>query len=163
DIMSRVQPPLVASNANDERGLLGIAFHPGFNDPTSVGFHTLYTYNSELIPTGTNPTYVAPNGAVQNYKNVINEWKISAADPNPTSANGQYRIPVSNPFQAAGQAPEIYAYGLRNPYRFSFDTANGQLIVADVGQNTIEEIDRVTLGGNFGWAQKEGDFLFNRT
>ena len=59
--------------------------------------------------------------------------------------------------------PEIYAYGFRNPYRFAFDTANGDLIMADVGQNNIEEINRVTLGGNYGWAVKEGTFLFNRT
>ncbi len=58
---------------------------------------------------------------------------------------------------------EIYAYGVRNPYRFCFDRLSGDLILADVGQNNIEEIDRVTLGGNFGWAIKEGDFLFNRT
>src|SRR5207237_5812379 len=60
------------------------------------------------------------------------------------------------------QVPEVFAYGFRNPYRFAFDRANGQLIVADVGQNTIEEVDRVTMGGNYGWAMKEGDFLFNR-
>ena len=82
DIQSRVSPPLNPANANDERGFLGLAFHPGFNDPASPGFHTLYTYNSEPIPVGTSPTYVAPNGAVQNYKNVISEWKISAADAN---------------------------------------------------------------------------------
>ena len=58
--------------------------------------------------------------------------------------------------------PEIYAYGLRNPYRFAFDKLNGQLIAADVGQNNVEEIDRIVLGGNYGWAVKEGDFLFNR-
>jgi hypothetical protein len=52
--------------------------------------------------------------------------------------------------------------GFRNPYRFAFDRANGQLIEADVGQNTIEEINRITIGGNYGWAVKEGDFLFNR-
>jgi len=246
DIQSRVAPPLVPGSANDERGLLGIAFHPGFNDAASPGFHTLYTYNSEPIPAGTNPTFIAPNNATQNYKNVINEYKMSLTDPNvidpstrrevvsfgknagnhnggtitfgpdgymylgtgdggnandagashiepggnaqnlttalgkmlridplnpslnptsadPISGNLQYRIPATNPFQAAGQVHEVYAYGFRNPYRFSFDKLNGQLIVADVGQNTVEEIDRVTLGGNYGWAMKEGDFLFNRT
>jgi len=117
------------------------------------------------------PSHVEPGGNAQNLTVALGKMLridptnplLTPASPNPTSANGQYRIPVSNPFKAAGQVPEIYAYGFRNPYRFSFDTANGQLIVADVGQNTIEEIDRVTLGGNFGWAQKEGDFLFNRT
>jgi glucose/arabinose dehydrogenase len=246
DLQSRVQPPLVATSANDERGLLGLAFHPGFSDPLSPGFRTLYTYNSELIPAGTTPTYPVPTTATNNYKNVVNEWKISTANanavdpdsrrevlsfgknagnhnggtiafgpdgylylglgdggnandvgpshiepggnaqnlstplgkmlrfdplnpaltpasPDPVSANGQYRIPTTNPFQGPGQVPEIYAYGLRNPYRFSFDRANGDLIQADVGQNTIEEIDRIVLGGNYGWAIKEGDFLFNRT
>jgi glucose/arabinose dehydrogenase len=50
--------------------------------PGSPGFHTLYTYDSELIPAATSPTYIAPNGAAQNYKNVINEFKLSLSDPN---------------------------------------------------------------------------------
>ena len=246
DLQSRVQPPLVASNPNDERGFLGLAFHPGFNNPTSPGYQTLYTYNSELIPTNTLPTYPVPTTASNLYMNVINEWKISSTnvnvvdpssrraiisfgknaqnhnggtctfgpdgymylalgdggnandvgnshivpggnaqnlitplgkmlrfDPlnpalNPTSAdpispNGQYRIPTTNPFQGPNQVPEIYAYGLRNPYRFCFDPVTGDLIEADVGQNNIEEINRIVLGGNYGWAVKEGDFLFNMT
>ena len=247
DIQSRVQPPLNAGNANDERGFLGLAFHPGFNNVNSPGFRTLYTYTSEPIPVGTSPTYPAPAGATQNYRNLISEWKMSAIDPNavdptsrreiisfgknagnhnggtitfgrdgylylatgdggnandvgashlepggnaqnlttplgkmlridplnpavnfasrdPVSANGQYRIPTDNPFQAPGQVPETYAYGLRNPYRFAFDRGgNGDLILADVGQNNIEEIDRIVRGGNYGWAVKEGTFQFNRS
>ena len=89
----------------------------------------------------------------------LSPWTV----PIRSVANGQYRIPTSNPFQDPGQAPEIYAYGLRNPYRFAFDTANGELILADVGQNNIEEIDRIVMGGNYGWAIKEGTFIFNRT
>jgi hypothetical protein len=58
---------------------------------------------------------------------------------------------------------EIYAYGFRNPYRFSFDKGGTHdQIIADVGQNNVEEIDKGVKGGNFGWAQKEGDFLFDR-
>src|SRR5262249_44126129 len=76
NIQSRVAPPLVPANANDERGFLGLAFAPGFNDPNSVGFRTLYTYNSQAIPTGSSPTYPAPNGASQAYKNAINEGKM---------------------------------------------------------------------------------------
>jgi hypothetical protein len=87
---------------------------------------------------------------------------LTGADRGAASSNGQYRIPTANPFKAAGQAPEIYALGLRNPYRFSFDRQNGDLILADVGQNNIEEINRITLGGNYGWAVKEGTFLFDR-
>jgi hypothetical protein len=87
---------------------------------------------------------------------------LTPTSADPISPNGQYRIPATNPFQGAGQVPEIYCYGLRNPYRFSFDT-DGSPIVADVGQNNVEEIDRLVLGGNFGWPVKEGEFLFNRT
>src|SRR5581483_9326593 len=78
DIQSRVQPPLIATNANDERGFLGLAFHPGYTNPASPGFRTLYTYNSEQ----TNGTlvYPAPSGAVNNYRNVVNEWKISTTN-----------------------------------------------------------------------------------
>jgi glucose/arabinose dehydrogenase len=244
DMQSRVSPPFNPGTANDERGFLGLAFHPGFGDSNSPGFRTLYTYSSE--PLG-NPTYPAPAGAVQNYQNVITEWKMSASDPNvvdpvtrreiisfgknagnhnggtvafgpdgylyfaagdggnandvgpshiepggnaqnlstpmgkmlrldplsPTltmgssdaiSANGQYRIPATNPFQGPGEVPEIYALGLRNPYRFAFDRGGtNDLILADVGQNNIEEINRIELGGNYGWPIKEGTFIFNRT
>jgi len=54
---------------------------------------------------------------------------------------------------------EIFAYGLRNPYAFSFDKLTNQLYVGDVGQNTIEKIDLVTRGGNYGWRYKEGSLL----
>ncbi len=247
DIQSRVAPPLVPGNPTDERGFLGLAFHPGFNDPVSPGYRTLYTYSSQPVPVGSTPTYPTPNGATTNYENVISEWKMSASDPNvvdptsrrelisfgknagnhnggtiafgpdgylylgtgdggnandtgashvpggnaqnlgialgkmlridpllptltagtstdPASPNGQYRIPTSNPFQGAGQVREIFAYGFRNPYRFAFDSRPGgtnDLIVADVGQNNIEEIDRVTIGKNYGWNIKEGTFPFN--
>jgi glucose/arabinose dehydrogenase len=244
NIQTLVVPPLVPTSANDERGLLGLAFSPGFSDSSSTGYHTLYTYNSQAGTAGA--TFAIATTAAQTYKNVINEWKVSSIDPfvidpasrrevlslaknasnhnggtiafgpdgylylgtgdggnandvgpshvvpggnaqnlgvalgkmlridptlpslnlgssDPVSGNGQYRVPASNPFHGAGQLPEIYAYGLRNPYRFAFDPVNGQLIVADVGQNTVEEIDRLVSGGNYGWPIKEGDFPFDRT
>jgi glucose/arabinose dehydrogenase len=244
NITNRVQPPMVPSNPNEERGLLGLAFHPGYNNPASPGYRTLYTYNSE--PTNGTLVYPCPSNALNNYRNVLNEWKITATnasviDPSsrrevisfgknasnhnggtctfgpdgylylalgdggnandvgpshifpggnaqnlstplgkmlridplnpalttgsadPASGNGQYRIPATNPYQGAGQVPEIYAYGFRNPYRFAFDGVTGDLIEADVGQNNVEEINRVVMGGNYGWAIKEGDFLFNMT
>jgi glucose/arabinose dehydrogenase len=245
DMSSRVSPPFNPANANDERGFLGLAFHPGFGDSNSPGFRTLYTYSTE--PFGGSPTYPAPAGATQNFQMVVNEWKMSAGDPNVVdpssrreiftlgknannhnggtlafgpdgymylaigdggnandvgpshiepggnaqnlstpngkmlrfdpldpaltmgspdaiSANGQYRIPTTNPFQGPGEVPEIYALGLRNPYRFAFDRGGtNDLILADVGQNNIEEINRIELGGNYGWPIKEGTFIFNRT
>jgi glucose/arabinose dehydrogenase len=117
-------------------------------------------------------SHIEPGGNAQNMTTPLG--KMIRIDPlNPattpgtpgdtTSGNGQYRIPGTNPFKA-GQVPEIFATGFRNPYRFAFDRGgNHDLIVADVGQNNVEEIDRVTIGGNYGWAVKEGDFLFDRT
>jgi glucose/arabinose dehydrogenase len=78
------------------------------------------------------------------------------------SANGQYGIPPGNPFVGrSGAAPEVWALGFRNPFRFSFDRATGRLVVADVGQNDIEEVDVVHRGANYGWRVKEGTFLFD--
>ena len=78
------------------------------------------------------------------------------------STNGQYGIPGDNPFVSDPAAlNEIFAYGFRNPFRFSFDTETGELYAGDVGQNDIEEVDIVAAGGNYGWNLKEGSFCFN--
>ena len=73
-----------------------------------------------------------------------------------------YAIPAGNPFfDAVGARPEIWAYGLRNPWRFSFDRTNGDLFIGDVGQNEVEEVDfqpASSAGGeNYGWSCMEGD------
>ena len=77
------------------------------------------------------------------------------------SVNGQYGIPADNPFVGVPGIDEIYAYGLRNPYSFSFDKWDGSLYLGDVGQNNVEEIDIITKGGNYGWSVKEGTFYFD--
>jgi glucose/arabinose dehydrogenase len=85
---------------------------------------------------------------------------------------GGYSVPADNPFRGrAGVRPEIFAYGLRNPYRFSFDRAGGDITVGDVGEAEIEEIDFVPNGGgagdaprggyNFGWSTFEGRNPYN--
>ncbi len=92
DIRSLVAPPLNPSNANDERGFLGLAFHPGFNTQGSAGYGTLYTYHSELIPAGSAPTYAAPNNAAQGFKNVVAEWKMSNSVPGQVDPNSRREI-----------------------------------------------------------------------
>ena len=86
---------------------------------------------------------------------------LTASSNDLISGNEEYRIPIDNPFVATEGIDEIYAYGFRNPFYFSFDTVTGRLIVGDVGQDNIEEVDIVTKGGNYGWNLKEGKFRFN--
>jgi len=215
----------------DERGFLGVAFHPRF---ATNGL--LYTYTSE--PVSAPPTFATtlPAGVAPDHQNVVAEWRVknpskprSAVDPNSrrellrvdwpqfnhdggdlafgpdgmlyismgdggnaddqgvghleggnaqrldnplgkihridvnghNSANGQYGIPADNPFVGmSGAVKEIFAFGFRNPFRFSFDRATGALYVGDVGQNDIEEVDVVVKGGNYGWRRKEGTLFF---
>ena len=90
--------------------------------------------------------------------------KILRIDPLGTnSANGKYGIPAANPFVSDGNAAtlgEIYAYGVRNPQRFTWDPRNGNMFLADIGQNIVEEISLVTAGANLGWNAWEGSFKF---
>lgn len=87
--------------------------------------------------------------------------KMMRIDVNSAGATTQYAIPADNPFAGGGGLPEIYAIGFRNPWRFSFDRSSGRLFVADVGQDSFEEIDIVTKGGNYGWNTMEGGHCFN--
>jgi hypothetical protein len=90
--------------------------------------------------------------------------KLLRIDPlGRNSANGKYGVPATNPF-AGDNDPntlgEIYAYGLRNPQRYSWDPKNGNLFLADIGQNIDEEIDLVTPGANLGWNVWEGSYRY---
>jgi glucose/arabinose dehydrogenase len=99
-----------------------------------------------------------PGNRAQDRSNLLG--KILRIDVDRTSRGSSYGIPTDNPFNAPGERPEIFALGLRNPWRFSFDRASGDLWVADVGQNGWEEIDRLKKGGNYGWNVVEGEACF---
>jgi glucose/arabinose dehydrogenase len=228
-----VSSSLVALSASyDERGLLGMAFDPGFADPTSPGYRRIFTYTSE--PVSGTADLSSPSITAINHQSVVSSWRVDPANSNridpatrqivlridqpqsnhnggmlafgpdnllyiglgdgggqndsnanghtaglgngqdnnvalgkilridvngTNSVNGKYGIPSSNPFATSGGLKEIFASGFRNPYRFSFD--GSRLLVGDVGQNNIEEVDEVTVGGNYGWRYKEGTFKFD--
>jgi len=254
DVVAQLTPafggaPQGLNPSYDERGLLGLAFHPGFDDHNSPGFRTLYTLHN--VPVGRIadfPQPVVPPVAMPNCQEVVAEWQVSREDPDqvdfasyrevlrfdrpefnhnggtiafgpdgllyaafgdggnandvgaghlPVTGNAQVlstilgkmirinpldprlttnhdgrdqrttgstSIPRSNPFFTRfGAVREIYAYGFRNPFRFRFDAEGGRLILADVGQNSIEEVDIITEGGDYGWNIQEGTFLFMAT
>lgn len=194
----------IVSNTGNERGLLGLAFHPNFEnnrrffvyytrqtdgaieiaeyaqnaanpniaDPTAVRIiitipHAdALNHNGGTIAFGPDGyLYAAPGdggtgndpaGNAQNLNVLLG--KMLRIDIDNMSPPLNYSIPPTNPF--AGATPgldEIYAYGLRNPYRFSFDReGTNQLWLGDVGQGAIEEVDIIVSGSNYGWRVYEG-------
>lgn len=136
-IISIVQP---AGLSNHKAGWIG--FRPGDG-------------NNLYIATGDGGSANDPNGNAQNLAS--NLGKMLRITP---QANGGYTVPANNPFVGAVGNDEIWAYGLRNPYRNSFDRASGDFWIADVGQGLREELDfeaAGTAGGrNYGWRAREG-------
>jgi glucose/arabinose dehydrogenase len=235
-----ISSKLVGLNPSyDERGLLGIAFHPDYKNnrkfylfytaPPPPGGPTEQTGNTGLPMTWNNTTRISefmasssnPNQADMGSEKVILEephpqanhnggtiafgadgylyisigdggnkndigpghvedWYATNAggngqdieanllgnilriDVNSASGSKNYSIPPKNPFVGKRGLDEIYAYGFRNPYRFSFDMSGSrQLFVGDAGQSLYEEVSVVTKGGNYGWNVKEGTHCFN--
>ncbi|MBK5111271.1 MAG: PQQ-dependent sugar dehydrogenase, partial [Thermoleophilia bacterium] len=106
-----------------------------------------------------------PYGNAQNLNSLLG--KMIRIDPQPESG-GAYGIPADNPFVAAFGEDEIWSYGLRNPWRFSFDRLTGDLVIGDVGYLTWEEVNFAAApdpgkGANFGWNCREGTHLFSAT
>lgn len=99
------------------------------------------------------------HGAIGNAQNLLNLLgSILRIDVDTTVG---YRIPRDNPFVGTRARPEIWAYGLRNPWRFSFDSKTGELFCGDVGQNEFEEVNIIKKGRNYGWRIMEGFACFN--
>jgi len=106
------------------------------------------------------------HGPIGNAQNIdVPLGKILRLDvDSPAQPPLAYAIPADNPFVGRDGLDEIYAYGLRNPFRFAFDDApggDGALWLADVGQNLFEEIDMVAKGGNYGWVIREASHCFD--
>mgnify|MGYP002777267354 CR=1 FL=1 len=194
----------------DERGLLGLAFHPNYK--TNGRFFVYYSSNlpadgadhiavlSEFKVDKSNPNKALPEETVI-LKVPQPEWNHnggqllfdatgkllvglgdggSGGDPHGKIGNGQdlntilgkiiridvdgkapYAIPADNPFTGQNAKPEIYAYGLRNPWRFSIDKTTNRLFCGDVGQNKYEEVNIIEKGKNYGWRIMEGLHCFN--
>ncbi len=93
--------------------------------------------------------------------------KVLRIDPANPSDGRPYGIPADNPFASGGGAPEVVVTGLRNPWRMRFDQGTGDLWIADVGQDELEEIDRIPaasiLGANLGWSRFEGSATYDES
>lgn len=111
------------------------------------------------ISTGDGGSGGDPQQNGQNKNNLLG--KILRIDVDSSSAEKNYGIPGDNPFASGDGSPEIWAYGLRNPWRFSFDKETGELWAGDVGQGAWEEVNVITRGGNYGWGDMEGDTCYS--
>ena len=152
------------ADATSEKSLLTIShrLHPNHNGGTIAFGPDGYLY----VGTGDGGGGGDPNGNGQKLSVLLG--KMLRIDVDHTSGSLNYAVPADNPFVGqSGRRAEIWSYGLRNPYAFSFDKATGDLWIADVGQDHWEEIDRATAinglgrGANYGWNVIEGGHCFS--
>lgn len=154
-----VTPGADQANSNSERILLSIDHPQGNHNAGMIAFGPDgYLYISVGDGGGANDTdegHVEGGNGQDITENLLGS--ILRIDVDNTE---DYGIPSDNPFASVDGFDEIYAFGLRNPYRFSFDPA-GNIIVADAGQDLYEEINLIEKGGNYGWNIKEGAHCFD--
>jgi len=143
----RIEEPFSNHNANQ------LAFNPNAR-PGDADYGKLY------LGVGDGGAGGDPFGLAQDLGNI--HGKIIRIDPLEQANGSAYGIPEDNPFvDLTGALDEVFAFGFRNPQTLSFDTGGaGRLFVGDIGQNQIEEIDVVLPGGNYGWDQREGTFVY---
>ncbi len=121
----------------------------------------LYISSGDGSTAGTLPPIMSDNSQLLN--NIFG--KVLRIDPlGNNSANGRYGIPEDNPFRDSDgpNVDEIYAYGLRNPFRIEFDTATGDLYASETGELKVESVERIQAGSNHGWNMMEGRFVYDR-
>ena len=155
--------PLTFSHPQPNHNAGWIGFSPRSGDDYNLYISTGdggNGYDQDPSPTPNPPGHIEPGGNAQNKTTLLG--KMLRVHVNPADAT--YSIPPNNPFiNVAGARPEIWAYGLRNPFRDSFDRLNGRMYIGDVGQDTREEVDvqePTNPGGgeNYGWRLREGTF-----
>jgi len=162
--------PLTFDHPQSNHNAGWIGFSPRGGDDYNLYISTgdggnSYDQDPTSTPTPTPPGHIEPGGNAQNNTTLLGKMLRVHVDP----ATATYTIPANNPFANSTPAPspspsirkEIWAYGLRNPFRNSFDRLTGRMYIADVGQNTREEVDAqepTNPGGgeNFGWRLREG-------
>lgn len=151
------------ADATSEKVLITIShrLHPNHNGGTIAFGPDGYLY----IGTGDGGGAGDPNGNGQKLSVLLG--KMLRIDVDHTSTGRNYAIPSNNPFVGqSGELGEIWAFGLRNPYGFSFDRSTGDLWIGDVGQNLWEEVDRAKAadgggrGANYGWSVMEGNHCY---
>lgn len=147
----------ISADATRERLLLSITQPYGNHN----GGHVVVDAEGMLwIGTGDGGSGGDPQNRAQNVDSLLG--KMLRIDPRPDDTR-PYRIPAGNPFAERGGRPEVWALGLRNPWRYDIDAEGRRLFIGDVGQGTYEEISVVSLdrpGTNFGWKLREGKHAF---
>ncbi len=105
-----------------------------------------------------------PENRAQNLDSLLGKFlrvDVDSPDAYPNDSTRNYAIPSTNPFAVSGGRPEIWAYGARNPFKWSFHPVTGEIWLGDVGQWDWEEVTRVPKGANLGWRLREGNVCFN--
>jgi glucose/arabinose dehydrogenase len=147
------------ATASGERVILAIA-HPQYGNHNG-GNITFGPDGLLYVATGDGGGGGDPFGNAQNLGSLLG--KMLRISPQPSGST--YSVPADNPFvHTQGAKGEVWHYGLRNPWRWSFDRANHELWIGDVGQNAYEEVDHVGAGAkgvNFGWNKREGKHAYN--
>ena len=140
-----------------------LAFNPN-SRPGDADYGMLYIALGDGGDTANSHREVDVDRNGQNTDNLFGT--IARIDPLGTnSRNGNYGIPADNPLKVPDFQPETWAYGFRNPHRFSWDRidlgGDGRMYISDIGQATIEEVSVGKPGGNYGWSEREGTFVVN--
>ncbi len=160
-VQTRVTRYTVKTDGSFDRNseLLILSFTRPFTN--HVGGHMAFDQQGYLyIASGDGGSGGDPLNMGQNLNELLG--KVLRIDINNTENGKNYAIPSDNPFVGvANTRPEIWAYGLRNPWRFSFDKVTNDLWLGDVGQSAWEEINLITRGGNYGWGDMEGDGCYS--